>query len=116
MPHQALRTRDVTILCVKKSSDLFRVMLDAVQNHSARVIVVDELRDSREVDAAKTIANQGVVLLARVHATNLTQLAHNPTLTPLIGSVKSALTGDQHMRETYRQSKYREFLDGAYPV
>ena len=55
-------------------------MLDAVQNHSARVIVVDELRDSREVDAAKTIANQGVVLLASVHACTLTQLAHNLTL------------------------------------
>ena len=73
-------TLDVTRLCVKERSDLFQVMLDAVQNHSARVIVVDELRDSREVDAAKTIANQGVVLLASVHACTLTQVAHNLTL------------------------------------
>ena len=43
-------------------------MLDAVQNHSARVVVVDELRGAQEVQAARTIANQGVVLLASVHA------------------------------------------------
>ena len=84
-------TNDMTRLQVKTRSELFQVMLDAVQNHSACVIVVDELRDAKEVDAARTIANQGVILLASVHATELKQLAHNPTLNPLVGSVKSAL-------------------------
>ena len=84
IPHRALGTNDVTRLQVRKRSELFQVMLDAVQNHSARVVVVDELWDAREVEAARTIANQGIVLLASVHATCLGQLAHNPTLSPLM--------------------------------
>ncbi|CAE8655677.1 unnamed protein product [Polarella glacialis] len=109
--HEALGTRDMTRLTVSARSDLFQVMLDAVQNHSARIIIVDELRDAKEVEAARTIANQGVVLFASVHACNLSQLAHNPTLSPLIGNVKSALIGDQRMQETHSQSKYQEFLE-----
>ena len=35
-------------------------MLDAVQNHSARVIIIDEIRDTNEVAAAKTMSNQGM--------------------------------------------------------
>ena len=32
---------------------------------------------------------------------------------PLVGGVKSALIGDQKMRETHSQSKYQVFLEGA---
>ena len=62
VPHEALGTHDMTRLAVRVRSELFQVMLDAVQNHSARVVIVDELRDASEVAAARTIANQGVVL------------------------------------------------------
>ena len=48
-------------------------MLDALQNHSARVVIVGEVRDAKEVEAARTIANQGVVLIASVHSTGLGQ-------------------------------------------
>ncbi|CAE8673341.1 unnamed protein product [Polarella glacialis] len=109
--HEALGTRDMTRLPVSARADLFQVMLDAVQDHSARIVIVDELCDAKEVEAARTIANQGVVLIASVHACNLSQLAHNPTLSPLVGNVKSALIGDQRMRETHSQSKYQEFLE-----
>lgn len=34
-------------------------MLDAVQNHSARVVVVDELQDAKEVEAARTMVRLG---------------------------------------------------------
>ena len=38
-------------------------MLDAVQNHTAEVVVIDEIRDAKEVvEAAKTIANEGVMV------------------------------------------------------
>ena len=32
-------------------------------------LTIDEIRDAREVEAAKRIANQGVVLLATAHGT-----------------------------------------------
>ena len=44
--------------------------------------------------AARTIANQGVVLIATAHGTGLTHLVHNPALSPLIGGVDSAIIGD----------------------
>ena len=58
LPHQALGMRDVTRL---------------------------EIRDAKEVEAAKTIANQGVVLLASAYGTSLRELVHNPTLCLLVG-------------------------------
>ena len=53
-----------------------------VQNHSARVVIVDELSDEKSISAASAIANQVVVLLAPVHSTCLSQLAHKPKLNP----------------------------------
>ena len=40
--------------------------------------------------AARTIANQGVVLIATAHSTSLAHLVHNPTLSPLIGTQQTA--------------------------
>ena len=53
-PHPALGSFDVTRLEVRTCADLFTAMLDAVQNHSARVVVIDEIRDPAEVEAAKS--------------------------------------------------------------
>jgi len=61
--------------------------------------------DRKEVDAARTIANQGVVLLATVHGTTLEDLIRNQTLCPLIGDVESVAIGDFRMRETNARSK-----------
>lgn len=58
VPHEALGSWDVTRLEIRERSQLFEVMLDAVQNHTAQVIVIDEERDAKEVEAARTIANQ----------------------------------------------------------
>ena len=82
-PHPALSTEGMTLrLLVDDRGDLFKTMLDAVQKHSARVVVVDELRDTAEVEAAKTIANEGVVLFATAHGTSLKELLRNVTLAP----------------------------------
>jgi hypothetical protein len=40
IPHRALGTQDVTRLEVKERSELFQAMLDALQNHSAQVVVM----------------------------------------------------------------------------
>ena len=47
----------------KKQQDL---MLQAVQNHSADVAVVDEIGTQEQAEAVCTIAEQGVHLLASV--------------------------------------------------
>ena len=68
---------NTTINQSSDSSTLYQVMLDTVQSHSAEVVVIDEIRDAKEVEAAKTTKNQGVVLLASAHSTSLRELVHN---------------------------------------
>ena len=106
--HRSLGTLDVTRLEVRERSDLWGAMLDALQNHSAQVVVIDEIRDAKEVQAARTIANQGVVLLASAHGNCLHELVHNPTLSPLIGGVESVAVSDFKMREMNATRKFIE--------
>ena len=54
---------------------------------------------TKEVEAARTIANQGVTLLVTAHGSGLAQLIHNPTLSPLVGGIETVTTGDFMMRE-----------------
>jgi stage III sporulation protein SpoIIIAA len=44
----------MTRLQVNTRGELFEVMLDAVQNHSTRVVVIDEIRDTEEEAATQT--------------------------------------------------------------
>ena len=83
-------------------------MLDAVQNHTAQIVVIDDIRDTKEVESARTIANQGVTFLATVHGTGLAQVVHNPTLNPLVGGVESVAIGDFMMRERNSRNKFIE--------
>ncbi len=40
-----------------------KVLLEAVQNHTPNVLVVDEIGDRTEVAAVRTIAERGVVMV-----------------------------------------------------
>jgi stage III sporulation protein AA len=63
----------------------FRAMLEAVQNHTPEVVIIDEIGRETEVTAAQTIAQRGVQLLATCHGTGLRSVVNNPTLRPLLG-------------------------------
>ena len=102
--HRALGER-ATRLQVKSRSRLHDVMMEAVANHSAEVVVIDEIQNEPEVDAARKIAQQGVILLATAHSTGLAELAHNPVLGLLVGGVKSTIINDVRVREDRCASK-----------
>jgi stage III sporulation protein SpoIIIAA len=42
-------------------------MIEAVENHTPEVIVVDEIGTEAEAQAARTIAERGVMLIATAH-------------------------------------------------
>ena len=44
------------------------IMIEAVENHTPEVIVVDEIGNELEAQAARTIAERGVMLIATAHA------------------------------------------------
>lgn len=49
-------------------------MIEAVENHTPEVIVVDEIGTEAEAQAARTIAERGVMLIATAHGNSLESL------------------------------------------
>ena len=85
-----------------------RVMIEAVENHMPEVIVVDEIGTEAEAEAARTIAERGVRLIATAHGGTLENLVLNPTLSDLIGGVQSVTLGDDEARRRRTQKTVQE--------
>ncbi|KAG2447382.1 hypothetical protein HYH02_007710 [Chlamydomonas schloesseri] len=94
-------------MMVPRRELLWRVMLEAVQNHGPEVLVVDELSTEEEVAAARSIAQRGVMLVATTHGPSLKSLLRNHTLAPLLGGIEAVTIGDVAARETNSGSKTR---------
>jgi len=63
-----------------------RVLLQAVVNHGAEAIVVDEIGFEAEARVIRTIARRGVQLVATAHGRHLRDVVFNPDLAGLVGS------------------------------
>lgn len=63
----------------------YRVMIEAVQNHTPDVVVIDEIGRPEEVDAARTVSRRGVKLVATCHGRTLVSVIQNPVLRSLLG-------------------------------
>ena len=63
------------------------------------VIVVDEIGTEAEAQAARTIAERGVMLIATAHGNSLESLIKNPTLSDLVGGIQSVTLGDDEAKE-----------------
>ena len=74
------------------------VMIEAVENHMPQVIVIDEIGTELEAQAARTIAERGVQLVATAHGNTLDNLVMNPTLADLVGGIQSVTLGDEEAR------------------
>ena len=84
------------------------VMIEAVENHMPEVIVVDEMGTALEADAARTIAERGVQLIATAHGNTLENLLVNPTLSDLVGGVQTVTLGDEEARRRRTQKTILE--------
>ncbi|KAG2500124.1 hypothetical protein HYH03_001706 [Edaphochlamys debaryana] len=94
-------------LMVGRRSQLAAKMIEAVQNHGTEVVIVDEIADSEEVAAARTIAARGVMLVATAHGTGLHSLMANNQLNGLVGGLQPVILGDAKAAETNNGSKTR---------
>jgi len=74
------------------------VMIEAVENHMPEVIVIDEIGTELEAQAARTIAERGVQLVATAHGNTLDNLMMNPTLADLVGGIQTVTLGDEEAR------------------
>lgn len=84
------------------------IMIEAVENHTPEVIVVDEIGTEEEAQAARTIAERGVMLIATAHGNTLENLIKNPTLSDLVGSIQSVTLGDDEAKRRQSQKTVLE--------
>ncbi|PIN01568.1 hypothetical protein CDL12_25917 [Handroanthus impetiginosus] len=75
-----------------------KVMIEAVENHMPEVIIVDEIGTEAEVQACRTIAQRGVMLIGSAHGKRLENIIKDPTLSVLIGGLKPVILSDQEAR------------------
>ncbi len=85
-----------------------QVMIEAVENHMPEVIVIDEIGTELEAQAARTIAERGVMLVATAHGNALANLIKNPTLADLVGGIQSVTLGDEEARRRRTQKTVLE--------
>nr|AUG32579.1 hypothetical protein PLO_591 [Paulinella longichromatophora] len=87
-----------------------RMMIEAVENHTPEVIIIDEIGTEMEAQAARTIAERGIQLIATAHGNSLESLIKNPTLSNLIGGIQAVILSDD---EAQRRSTQKTVLERA---
>ncbi|MEA3349759.1 MAG: R3H domain-containing nucleic acid-binding protein, partial [Chloroflexota bacterium] len=106
VPHPAVgRARRMQ---VAKPSLQHEVMIEAVENHSPEVIIIDEIGRELEAIAARTIAERGVQLIGTAHGNTLENLLLNPTLSDLVGGIESVTLSDEEARRRGTQKTVLE--------
>src|SRR5438034_998422 len=93
---------------VPRPSLQHQVMIEAVENHMPEVIVIDEIGTELEAQAARTIAERGVQLIATAHGNTLENLMLNPTLCDLLGGIQSVTLSDEEARRRGTQKSVLE--------
>ncbi|MBO8142560.1 MAG: AAA family ATPase [Firmicutes bacterium] len=106
VPHPAIgHARRMQVPHTTRQAD---VMIEAVENHMPEVIVIDEIGTEAEAQAARTIAERGVQLVATAHGNTLENLVLNPTLSDLIGGIQAVTLGDEEARKRGTQKTVLE--------
>lgn len=85
-----------------------QVMIEAVENHTPEVIIIDEIGRLEEAEAARTIAERGVQLIGTAHGNTLDNLLVNPTLADLVGGIDSVTLSDEEARRRNTQKTVLE--------
>ncbi len=85
IPHHAIG--NARRLQVPEPSVQAKILMEALANHSPKVIVIDELGYKKDVENAITIVQRGVKVLSTVHGRTLKDVMLNPDLQPLLGGI-----------------------------
>ncbi len=95
VPHPAIGT--ARRIQVPDRADQHRLLLEAVQNHTPDVVVIDEIGMKEEAESVASIAERGVQLIATAHGHTLLNLIKNAALNLLIGGVRTVTHSEATM-------------------
>lgn len=95
---------------VPNSRKQSETLLFALESHFPQTIIVDEISNSEEAMASRTISQRGVQLIATAHGKDLHGLLGNPPLFTLLGGVKTVTLSDEEskLRKTHKTVQERE--------
>ena len=111
LPHPSIgKARRMQVL---KAKDQHNIMIEAVENHTPEVVIIDEIGTELEAAAARTIAERGVQLIGTAHGNVLENLIKNPTLTDLVGGIQYVTLGDE---EAKRRGSSKSILERRAPA
>jgi len=106
IPHEGIgRARRMQVPSPDKQH---AIMIEAVENHMPEAIIIDEIGTSAEAEAARTIAERGVVLIGTAHGVTLENLIANPTLSDLVGGIQTVILGDEEAKRRKTQKAVLE--------
>jgi stage III sporulation protein AA len=106
IPHPSVgRARRMPVI---DPSEQHKVMIEAVENHTPEVIVIDEISTPEEALAAQTIAERGVILIATAHGKDLESIVKNPSLSDLVGGSQSVTLSDEEAKRRKTQKTVLE--------
>ena len=110
LPHPSIgKARRMQVL---KAKDQHNIMIEAVENHTPEVVIIDEIGTELETSAARTIAERGVQLIGTAHGNVLENLIKNPILTDLVGGIQYVTLGDE---EAKRRGSSKSILERRAP-
>lgn len=92
-------------LMIPRGKKLAEVMIEACENHTPEVIVIDEISNYAEAQAARSIAERGVRLIASAHGVTLPNLMNNPQLLDLVGKPTAQTMSDTFFRKSGTKNK-----------
>lgn len=96
VPHEAIGS--ARRLQVPMDSTQHQTMIEAVENHTPHVILVDEISTYQDARTCQTISERGVRLIATAHGQTFENIVKNPALNPLVGGIATVTLGDKAAR------------------
>jgi len=74
-----------------------QIVLQAVVNHGAESIIIDEIGFESDARVARTIARRGIQLVATAHGRRLHDVVFNPDLNSLVGSPRPVVLSPEEV-------------------
>ena len=116
LPHAAIG--NARRLKVGARSRQHRVMLEAVQNHTPEVLIIDEIGTLQEAREAVGVRQRGVQLIATTHGETIAEVIQSPSLNVLLGGMNVVIlsAGEKEMEGAAAKTRRERRTPPAFDV
>jgi stage III sporulation protein SpoIIIAA len=106
VPHPAIG--NARRMQIPRNKRQYKIMIEAVENHTPEVIIIDEIGEEEEAFASRTISERGVQLVGTAHGKTLDNILFNPALSDLVGGISYVTLSDE---EALKRSTQKAIME-----